>query len=54
MQTQLSFYDLNIEPYEKTLDNVIKFPVKNSFGIMEIKKLDKPKPKSADSVKILE
>lgn len=28
MRTQLSFYDLNVELYEKTLDNVIKFPEK--------------------------
>lgn len=41
MQAQLSFYDLNFMSSGKTLDNIIKFPVKNSFGIMEIKKLDK-------------
>ena len=54
MQTQLSFYDLNVEPYEKTLDNVIKFPAKKSAKISEIKKLNKPKPTPADSVKTLE
>lgn len=54
MQTQICFYDLNFESSSKMLDNIIKFPVKNSFGIMEIKKLDKPKPKPADSVKTLE
>ena len=54
MQTQLSFYDLNVEPYEKTLDNVIKFPAKKSAKISEIKKLNKPKPTLADSVKTLE
>lgn len=54
MQAQLSFYDLNVELYEKTLDNVIKFPEKKSAEIPEIKKLDKPKPTPADSVKTLE
>ena len=54
MRTQLSFYDLNVELYEKTLDNVIKFPEKKSAEIPEIKKLDKPKPTPADSVKTLE
>ena len=54
MQIQLSFYDLNVEPYEKTFDNVIKFPAKKYAKMSEIKKLDKPKPKPADSVKTLE
>ena len=54
MQTQISFYDLNFEPYEKTFDNVIKFPTKKSSKISGIKKLDKPKPTPADSVKTLE
>ena len=56
MQTQLSFYDLNFELCEKTLDNVIKFPVKESAKISEIKKSckPKPKPKPTDSVKTLE
>lgn len=56
MQTQISFYDLNFEPYEKTLDNIIKFPVKESAKTSEIKKSFelKPKPKPADSVKTLE
>ena len=54
MQTQISFYDLNFEPYEKTFDNVIKFPAKKSSKISGIKKLDKPKPTPADSVKTLE
>ena len=54
MQIQLSFYDLNVEPYEKTFDNVIKFPTKKYAKMSEIKKLEKTKPTPADSVKTLE
>ncbi len=54
MQIQLSFYDLNVEPYEKTFDNVIKFPAKKYAKMSEIKKLEKTKPTPADSVKTLE
>lgn len=54
MQTQICFYDLNFESSNKMLDNIIEFLVKNPFEITEIKKLDKPKPKPADSVKTLE
>lgn len=54
MQAQLSFYDLNFMSSGKTLDNIIKFPVKDSAKIAEIKKSFKPKPQAADSVKTLE
>lgn len=56
MQAQLSFYDLNFTSSEKMLDNIIKFPVKESAKISEIKKSfePKPKPQAADSVKTLE
>ena len=56
MQTQICFYDLNFESSEKTLDNIIKFPVKESVKTSEIQKSFefKPKPKPADSVKKLE
>lgn len=54
MQTQLSFYDLNVEPYEKTFDNIIKFSAKKSAKMFEFKKLEKPKPTPANSVKTLE
>ena len=56
MQAQLSFYDLNFMPRGKTLDNIIKFPVKESAKTSEVKKSfePKPKPKPADSVKTLE
>ena len=48
MQTQMSFYDLNYETARESIENIIEFPVKKVF------KLDKPKPKPADSVKTLE
>ncbi len=54
MQAQISFYDLNFESSEKPPDNVIKFPTKKFFKTSEIRGIDKPKPKPADSVKTLE